>query len=190
MREFITVEGGVDARLAADRVAVGAVVGSWQPVAGARPFHAGTMRVAWRSSVEPARRVWSAVAAVAGASAAAPLGVWPGAGTGQARDGLLRAHPLLRNGVLAGPAFGRLVPRGSLAYTWPVFTGVSVAGFTDVARAWRRQSGPAASPLFVDVGAGVRVQAPGGGVIRLDAAQGLRGGGLVISAGWDEAWPQ
>ncbi len=47
-----------------------------------------------------------------------------------------------------------------------------------------------ARAVFIDAGAGVRVQAPGGGAIRVDVAQGLRGGGLVISAGWDEAWPR
>jgi len=189
-REFVTVDGGVDVRLAGDRLAVGAVAGWWVPVVGQRPFESGTFRVAWRSSVESGRPSWFVTTALAGASGAAPFAVWAGAGTGQGRDGLLRAHPLLRDGAVAGPAFGRVVPRGSLTYTRPVRTGLSVAAFVDVARAWRRMSGPGASPLFIDAGAGIRVQDSGGGAFRVDIARGLRGGGLRMSAGWDEAWPQ
>ncbi|MGE0447507.1 MAG: C39 family peptidase, partial [Vicinamibacterales bacterium] len=187
---FITVEGGVDVRPAGDRLAVGASAAWWGPVAGQRPFETGTLRAAWRSSVEPARPSWSIVTALSGASARAPLAVWPGAGTGQARDGLLRAHPLLRQGVLTGAVFGRIVPRGTLTYIRPVRTGLSVAAFADMARAWHRPVASGASRLLLDVGAGLRVHAPGGGAMRIDLARGLRGGGLVVSAGWDEAWPQ
>jgi hypothetical protein len=48
------------------------------------------------------------------ASAQAPLALWSGAGTGQGRDSLLRAHPLVRDGVIDGLCFGRQVLRGGI----------------------------------------------------------------------------
>ncbi len=192
-RQFVAVDGGVDVRLADDRLSLSASGGWWMPLASQRRLGAGNVQVAWRSTAEAARTSWSVTAGLAGASDAAPFGVWPGAGTGQARQGLLRAHPLLRDGVLDGAAFGRVVPRGSLVYTRPLrsprLTRLAVAGFADVARAWHRPSGAGSSPLFVDAGAGLRIRAAGGGAVRIDVARGLRGGGSVISAGWDEAWP-
>ena len=41
------------------------------------------------------------------ASTHAPLALWPGAGDGMARPYLLRAHPLLVDDIVSGPAFGR-----------------------------------------------------------------------------------
>jgi len=39
----------------------------------------------------------------------APLALWPGAGTGQGREGLLRAHPLIDDGVIHDAVFGHHV---------------------------------------------------------------------------------
>ena len=126
------------------------------------------------------------------ASRAAPLALWQGAGTGQGRAGLLRAHPLLTDGVLTGPVFGRELVRGSLEYVRPVKRtragGLSIAGFVDAARAWHRLNGLDPSPLYVDAGIGLRVRGPGpGGAIRVDVAHGLRGGGTTLSASWGGA---
>jgi outer membrane translocation and assembly module TamA len=125
----------------------------------------------------------------------APLALWPGAGTGQGRSGLLRAHPLLDDGVLTGPAFGRKMAHGSLEHARPVGQvlghGLSIAGFVDAARAWHLLDGLDTSPLYIDAGFGVRVNAPRfGGAIRIDVAHGLRGGGTTLSAGWGGEWPR
>jgi outer membrane translocation and assembly module TamA len=125
----------------------------------------------------------------------APLALWPGAGTGQGRTGLLRAHPLLESGVLTGPVFGREVANGTFEYVQPVArprgVGISIAGFVDAAKAWRRLGGLDTSRLFVDAGLGLRMRAPGsGGAIRIDVAHGLRGGGTTLSASWGAAWPR
>ena len=96
---------------------------------------------------------------------------------------------------MTGAVFGRQLARGSLEYVRPVRRvpagGLSIAAFVDTARAWRRLNGLDTSPLYVDAGVGVRVHAPGhGGVIRIDVAHGLRGGGTTLSAGWGGAWPR
>jgi hypothetical protein len=129
------------------------------------------------------------------ASAAAPLGYWPGAGLGHARRPLLRAHPLLDDGVVSGPAFGRKLLRGGvevevrLVALGPVRVGA--AGFVDWARAWDGPSAPGAGPSFTDAGGGLRLRLPGSlPALRLDAATSLDEGGLTLSAGWQLPWPQ
>ncbi len=66
---------------------------------------------------------------------------------------------------------------------------LSMAGFVDVARAWGRLGGLDPSRVYVDAGGGVRVRGAGG-VVRLDVAHGLRGGGTTFSASWGGAWPR
>jgi hypothetical protein len=196
VREHLALEGALEARLAGDRLALTTAAGWWVPVARGTRFGAWNVRVAWRSTAARTRPSWSAVAGVGIASRAAPLALWPGAGTGQGRPALLRAHPLLSDGgTLTGPAFGRTAAHGSLEYVRPIRQtlagSVSIAAFVDTARAGRRLSGLDASPLYVDGGVGMRVGVPGsGGEIRIDVAQGLRGGGRVLSAGWRHAWPR
>lgn len=196
-REYLAIESALDVRLAGDRIALGVSAGWWASFGGGRRVGAGGLLAAWRSTSDPMAASWSAVTEVSLATAAAPLALWQGAGTGQGRSGLLRAHPLLNHDILRGSVFGREVARGSLEYARPVrraFGGViAIAGFVDSARAWHRLNGLDASPLYVDAGIGVRVRAPGlGGGIRIDVADGLRGGGggLTLSAGWTAAWPR
>jgi hypothetical protein len=192
-RNYLAVEGGVDARLASDRLALAASGGWWVPFAGGDGFESGDLLAAWRSTADPTRPSWSAVTAFGLATRAAPLALWHGAGTGQGRGGLLRAHPLLHGDVLDGPVFGRHVVRGSLESERPLghllTGGLSMAGFVDVARSWRRLSGLDPSRVYVDAGGGVRVRGAGG-VVRLDVAHGLRGGGTTFSASWGGTWPR
>ena len=188
-RDYLSVDGTLNARLAADRLALAASASWWTPLAGGNRFGAGGLMAAWRTTGDARVPSWSAVTEMSVASGAAPLALWQGAGTGQGRSGLLRAHPLLSDGVLTGPVFGRDVAHASLEYTRPVkFTRagrLSVAGFVDAAQAWHRLSGLGTSPLYVDAGVGVRVNGPGpGGAIRIDIAHGLRGGGTTLSASW------
>ena len=194
-RDYLAVDGTLDLRLAGDRLALGTSGGWWVPFAGGDQFGAGGLLAAWRSTADAALPSWSAVSEFGVASPEAPLALWQGAGTGQGRSGLLRAHPLLSDNVLTGPVFGREVARGSLEYARPVkhtlAADLAIAGFVDAARAWHRRNDLAASPLYVDAGVGVRVRAPGhSGAIRLDVARGLRGGGTALSASWGGAWPR
>ena len=118
----------------------------------------------------------------------APLALWPGAGTGDARAALLRAHPLLDGGRVTGPLFGRRLLHGTAeARRWlkPVMKIVRIAPalFVDVASASQRlQPGRA---WHTDVGAGVRIALPGSRVLRLDVAKGLRDGSTAFSIGWE-----
>ena len=194
-RDYFSAESTIDLRLSGDRVALSASGGWWTPFAGGGGFGTAALLAAWRSTTDNARSVWSATAEVTRASRVAPLALWQGAGVGQGRTGLLRAHPLLADDVVTGPVFGRDVAHGSLEYARPVVRamtgGLSIAGFVDAAQAWRRSTGLEASRLYVDAGIGVRLRAPGRGtVVRVDLAHGLRGGGTTLSAGWSAAWPR
>ena len=111
-----------------------------------------------------------------------------------ARAPLLRAHPLLDNGVLNGEAFGRWLSHGTVEYQHPLLAGrvgaIRIAAFADNARAWRLAGGGGSSRLHTDIGAGVRVALPGGGgMARVDVARGLRDRRVVLSAGWQAPWP-
>ena len=125
------------------------------------------------------------------ASTAAPASIWPGADTGHARDVLLRAHPLLEDGVIEGGVFGRHVSFGSVeAQRWlrPMWHGllrVAPAAFVDVARA-RRGLETTDTRVHYDAGAGLRLSIPGAGVLRVDIAHGLRDGRTALSVGWQK----
>ena len=191
-RDYLAVDGTLNVSLAGDRLALGASGSWWAPIAGGARFGAGGLLAAWRTTDDATVPSWSAMTEISVASHAAPLALWQGAGTGQGRSGLLRAHPLLNDGVLTGPIFGREVAHGSIEYVRPVKRtragGVAIAGFVDAARAWHRLNGLDTSPLYVDAGIGLRVRGPGpGGAIRIDVAHGLRGGGTTVSASWGGA---
>jgi hypothetical protein len=118
--------------------------------------------------------------------------VWPGADTGHARDALLRAHPLLDDGIVTGSAFGRRLVFGTIeAQRWTRLRRTPArwapALFIDVARATRGLDSTDAR-LHVDAGAGLRIAVPGIAVMRIDLARGVRDGGFVLSAGWDRRW--
>jgi hypothetical protein len=125
------------------------------------------------------------------ATDAAPLAVWPVAGSSQSRGALLRGHTLYDDGVIVTPALGRRLAYGSAEYEYPLYARsggtLGLAGFADVARAWRRLDG-SSSDLHVDVGVGVRLNPRGGGPIRLDVGWGLDDHRRKISAGYVAEW--
>jgi hypothetical protein len=135
--------------------------------------------------------VYHAAAGAARVSSAAPLALWVGAGDGHARAPLLRAHPLLHDGVIelaGGSAFGRTLVDATIeARRWldrPALLRVAVAGFVDIARASRR-GGSGGEAAQADVGGGLRLKVPGlSGVLRVDVAHGLRDGATALTAGW------
>ena len=207
-RDYLAVDGTIDVRLASDRLALQASADWWTPFAGGDRFGTGAALAAWRSTADATRPFWFATTEITVASAVAPLALWNGAGTGRGRGLLLRAHPLLSNGLLTGEVFGRKVLHGSFEYVQPVglmpASGLAVAAFVDAARASRRLNGLDPSPLYVDVGVGVRLRAPGLGGVRIDLAHGLRGalrpaqgapgssrgGGFTLSASFGSVWPR
>ena len=189
-----SIEGALDVRFAGDRVSLGVEAGAWVPAGSGRRFARGALTTAWRSTVEASRRSWSISTGVTTTGSAAPFDLWHGAGVGHARAPLLRAHPLLDDGVITGEVFGRRLLHGTVEYQHRVaanpFGVIRLAAFADTARAWRTPGSSGASRWHTDLGTGVRVSLPGGaGTARIDVARGLRDGRTVLSAGWQAPWP-
>ncbi len=178
------VDGALEFRPLSDAVAV-EIAATGAP--GGASFGAATGAFRWRLKTTAARIAGRT--AVSMTTDDAPLDRWPGADSRTARPLLLRAHPLVDDGRIAGSVFGRTVAQGTVevqreALRRGLFSA-GVAAFTDVARAWRRRDGPA-SPLHVDIGVGLRLRlAPGQPAIRVDLARGLRDGRMAVSAGWE-----
>ena len=180
----IALAGAAQQRLAGDRAYVEARAEYW---AGDVSTSTLALHAEWRSRQGHDGQIW--IARVGGARAAsnAPLALWPGAGTGQGRDVLLRAHPLLDNGVIRG-VFGQRLIDGSVEARHWLRPGrkplrLAPAAFLDAARSFRGVDGRD-TPSQFDVGAGLRVAVPGSGVLRVDVAHGLRDGRNALSIGW------
>jgi hypothetical protein len=178
-RRTVFVGGSIERRFAADRVAIAGGAMSWSPLVDGQSFRTTSLRGFARSSVEPAAFRIVAEARADLATAGSPLAIWPGAGDGRARPGLLRAHPLLDDGVINGAAFGRHVQSATLEGQrwfdrWQI-PRVGVAVFADTAHATNRLGEATVRPFQVDVGSGIRIRLPGSDrIFRFDYAHGLR----------------
>ncbi|MEO8522070.1 MAG: C39 family peptidase [Acidobacteriota bacterium] len=175
---------GVEQRLDGDRVSLRAGIDAW--TGGLSAW--GTRALAeWRSATTHEGTVWLAQAGIDQVADSAPRALWAGAGTGQGRDALLRAHPLLDDGVIRDGVFGRRLLHGGVeGRHWLRPRGVirlAPAVFLDAARAGRglRDADPAGQ---VDAGVGLRIAVPGAGVVRVDYARGLRERAGALSIGW------
>ncbi len=184
------LRAALELRGARDRVAIRAGARGWQ---GGGPAFGGLgVAAAARTDPEAAWRL-RARAGLAAVTADAPRTLWPGAGVGVARPTLLRAHPLLREGVVAGPAFGRRLGHAGIELDRalpagdPLSTRAGV--FVDLARPW--ETGQVGAPRFqADVGIGLEAGAPGvDGRLRLEYARGLRDGADALTLRWAPAWP-
>ncbi len=109
----ITASGSLQRRVLDDRAFVEARAGLWGGQLASWTFAVGAE---WRSTTHNEGAVLIARGADAVAAPDAPLALWPGAGTGQGRDGLLRAHPLIDDGVIRDGVFGRHVVDGSFEW--------------------------------------------------------------------------
>ena len=180
----VTLSGALEQRLMSDHLSLQASAsalaggfGSWSSGAG----------VEWRSALRHEGHIVLLRAGADLAGTDAPLALWPGAGLGHARRTLLRAHPLVADGVITGDAFGRRLYAANGEWRrWlrPVKRALRLApaAFVDSAYADRRlEPGDA---WHVDVGVGLRVAIPGSQVLRVDLARGLRDGQTVFSVGW------
>jgi hypothetical protein len=193
-RNHVAFNAGVDVRLMSDLVAVMLGVETWIPTNGGSRFAATDLAAAWRSTREAAPP-WTAIAGTTVATDAAPMALWPGASAGRGRGVLLRAHPLHSHGIVTSEVFGRRIAYASVERQHIVKTlrmaTIGVAGFVDAAQVWRRGAGLEPSPLHVDIGGGLRINAPKtGGMVRVDLGYGLRDGDVQLSAGWMGSWPR
>jgi hypothetical protein len=158
-------------------------------------FATGAVEASWRSSSKQRQPDGSlrllARARLGTTSSGAPLALWQGAGLGHARPTLLRAHPLLLQGVVSGEVFGRHLLSGGLELerfrSTPALLGIGLAVFVDAAESWKTFSGRDAA--HVDVGAGLRLSLAHRGTFRLDLARGLKDGNVAASLGFELGWP-
>lgn len=181
----VSVSAAVDQHLATDRLVVGLRGSLVTQDVDARTVSA---RVQWRSAARHQGQVWIAESGIDVVTRASPLALWSGASTGQGRDVLLRAHPLLNDGVIGDGMFGRRMTHGNIEWRrWKLWSGkpvrIAPALFVDAAQAHQRAFG-LRERSEIDAGAGVRVAVPGGNVLRIDLARGLRDGATAFSIGW------
>ena len=177
--------GAVEARLQSEHAVLGAEAAAW---VGQLTTWSAAVRSEWRSNTRNEGSVWLLRGRDTLVASDAPLALWPGAGTGQGRDGLLRAHPLIDDGVIRHATFGRhVIDAGAEARRWMQLSRKPVkfapAVFLDVARAYHSLD-PGSERWQTDVGAGLRVAIPGSGVLRVDLAHGLADGRTALSLGW------
>lgn len=188
---FASVDGGLEVRSPGERVAAIAQAAIWRPTTRGAGFPRAEVAVHARTAARPEPMAWRAAAGAAWVGDGAPLDLWEGAGLGLARAPLLRAHPLLTDGVVTGDVFGRTLVFASAEHERRLYTrgGVLLGAvvFLDAAHAARRaRPGDA---WHADAGAGLRLHLPGGmGALRLDWGRGLRDGRHAISAGWVQAF--
>ncbi len=97
----------LERRFARDRLGVVADASAFAPVSAGSSFRSVGVRFDARTSRNAQRWGLAATAGANAVSSAAPFALWSGAGDGHARPALLRAHPLLDDGAIDGPAFGR-----------------------------------------------------------------------------------
>lgn len=188
----VSATTAVESRSWRDRIAVRFDGSLWPHSGGAGAFGSGSVSAAARSTEETGP-AWTGQAGVHLVSAAAPLDLWPGAGSGHARTPLLRAHPLIADGAVRAERLGQILVHATLEHRRPVVSRglaqLEVAAFTDVA--WlARSRGFSGSRTDVDLGVGVRARISGApGALRVDLARGLRDGSMALSAAWQRAWP-
>jgi hypothetical protein len=184
-RHAVSLGGAVQGRFADDRAVIEMRAGTW---VGQATTWSVAFRSEWRSRTRNEGSVWLARAQDGIVAEDAPLALWRGAGTGQGRDGLLRAHPLIDDGIIRDAAFGRHVFDGGVeGRRWMQLARKPIrfapALFLDVARAYHSLD-PQNERWQTDVGAGLRIAIPGSGVLRIDLAHGLVDGRTALSMGW------
>src|SRR5262249_42632731 len=105
---YLAAHAAIEQHLFADRAIPRAQAGHWSFGAGGTLW-TRDLTVSWRSTIDVTRPAVFALLGDSTASVEAPRALWMGAGTGEGRPVLLRAHPLLDDDVIAGPNFGRHV---------------------------------------------------------------------------------
>lgn len=191
---FVSMRVGGDRRFFADRTALVAEAGSWMGLGGARGFAALGGSAAFRSGTRPRR--WAFAARFDGrrATEAAPMAVWPSAGTGASRALLLRGSPLVADGIVVGEAFGRgllhATAEAEVQVADRTLVRLGIAAFVDWAKPWDTRLRSGAGQGEFAIGAGVRIHATGSAAFRFDVAKRPGSPGVVVSAGVIPPWPR
>lgn len=183
--------GSIELRASGAEGIAARVTGTIHAAAGVRTFTTAGAQAAARTTLGEGLEL-SGHAGVAHASASAPRMLWSGAGTGQSRGALLRAHPLLSHGVVAGEAFGRTLASATIELRrWQMIRGpvrIGAAAFIDGAGTPARERG--GTTWNVDGGVGLRVGLlEGRSVVRIDVAHGIADSARALSVAWESHWP-
>jgi hypothetical protein len=184
----LSLDGSVETRWARDRLALGVEAARWMSLENGAPFGTGGLSVKWCSTGLERCDAWQGLLGISGSTSEAPLALWSGAGTGNGRAPLLRAHPLLNGGVVQGRVFGRTLVHGTIErQSWPWELGPLRLGwalFIDGAKPWDTgRTGRV--PWQVDGGTGLRLRSLGlKGQLRIDAARGFEDGNSAVSLAW------
>ena len=187
-RRAVAAGGGLEQRWFGDRVSLTGAITHWNGLKDTPSFDATSLVGSIRSSTNPLGWVMASTARMEAATEQAPLALWPGAGDGRTRPGLLRAHGLVHDGIIDDSVFGRCVAVVNVElqrwFQGPMLVRYAAAAFMDAAHADRRLTAEG-KPLQVDVGLGLRMRVPGTeSGLRLDVAHGTRDGTNRISVGW------
>ena len=168
-------KGDVRFFTAGDRVDLRASGEVWS---GSESFSRSSVSIVASSSKARSGFVYVARAGAAAGSGGLPPVLWFAGDSGQTRDTLLRAHPVVDDGRLRVEQMGRRLLNASVETQrwWSAgLVRAAAAAFVDAARVGGRlESGTRGD---VDAGIGVRVGLPGLGIIRTDVASGLLHGG-------------
>jgi hypothetical protein len=185
------INGALNARAFGDHFAAN-LGATWYGAGDNRSSTTGELTFMARNTVHDDRQLLTALAGIALVSNNAQLILWPAASSGAEQVAQLRAHPLNDDGLVTG-VYGRRLSFAAVEYVHPLPTRfgpsfLGLAGFVDAANA---SSGlpTAETPLHVDIGTGIRVNASrSGSRVRIDLGYGLRDGRFRLSAGYVQPW--
>ena len=117
--DHLATSAAVEQHLMRDLIVARAQAEVWSLGRG-NGFWTRDLSLAWRSSADASQPFVIAFVGDSAASEGAPRALWMGAGTGQGRPMLLRAHQLLRSDIIRGPMFGRRLRFANVEYRHPL----------------------------------------------------------------------
>lgn len=179
--KFGVASAGLRLASSRDRVTVGVDASNW---VGEDGFGLLAVSARFRSRDVNRGRVFIVHGGGATASESTPADLWFAGDTGNVRPALLRAHPVVDDGMLESDRLGRRIVHisGEARQWWTVksLVQVGVGVFLDAAHVERRSKPDGQGD--VDAGGGLRIGLPGlDGVFRLDIGKGLRDGNTAFS---------
>lgn len=191
---FGAIRGGVERRLAGDRLALLGDGATWRGSESGRGFSEFGGSVVFRSRVQAEGWALHARTDARRATSRAPFAIWPGAGKGPGRPLLLRASPLHQDGEFTGEAFGRGLLHATVEAEVAVAdrgtARLGLAAFVDWAKPWDTALRTGAGPGVFALGVGVRLRVLSNTAFRVDVARRPGRSGWIVSAGVIPAWPR
>ena len=180
------VGGSLERRWLDEHLSTSGQLSIWMPTTHDMPFSRVALRIAYNSLQASDTWTYLGDIGIEHATSDAPLGLWPAAGDGYLRAPLLRAHPLLDDGVVRLDSKSIFSPTVAYANAecqrWLVSSPfrLAAAGFADLGAANRD-----ATIVQLDLGVGARLRIPRAvGTLRIDVAHGIPDGANALTVGW------